>query len=195
MTGVIEPITAKYDVALTPLRGNNSETWVYDIAEIWRGIDKPIFAYYLGDHDPNGLDIERDFRQRLEGYLEGRPYHWQRLAVTHGDFQDPQYLQYHFEVEYFEAANRKITGYWLTYKNTYGVQAMELDAIPTAGIRYRVEQAIIKHIDISKWNALSAIEKQEKQWILEKLGLEPGSARSSKRIYKPLASCASLVDP
>lgn len=80
MTGVIEPITKQYDVALTPLRGNNSETWVYDIAEIWRGIDQPIFAYYLGDHDPNGLDIERDFRQRLEGYPEGRPYNWQRFG-------------------------------------------------------------------------------------------------------------------
>jgi hypothetical protein len=93
MTGVIQPVTDNLDVALTPLRGNNSETWVYDIAERWRKIEKPIFAYYLGDHDPNGLDIERDFRHRLEGYLEGRPYHWQRLAVTHADFQDHQYQQ------------------------------------------------------------------------------------------------------
>jgi hypothetical protein len=154
------------------LRGNNSETWVYDIAEIWRGIDKPIYAYHLGDHDPNGLDIERDFRERLEGYLEGKAYHWQRLGVTHADFQDQQYQQYHFDVKYFKAANRKLVGYWSGYKNTHGVQAMELDALPTAEIRERVRRAIVSHIDISKWDALSAVEEQEKQWILEKLRLE-----------------------
>jgi hypothetical protein len=172
MTGVIAPVIQHYDVALTPLRGNNSETWVYDIAERWREIDKPIHAYYLGDHDPNGLDIERDFRRRLEGYLEGRPYEWQRLAVTHDDFQDPRYQQYHFDVEYFKAANRKLTGYWLSYKNTHGVQAMELDALPTNEIRQRVARAISNHIDVSAWDGLSAIEAQEKQWILEKLRLE-----------------------
>jgi hypothetical protein len=172
MTGVIEPVTKQYDVALTPLRGNNSETWVYDIAEIWRGIDKPIFAYYLGDHDPNGLDIERDFRQRLEGYLEGRPYNWQRLGVTHADFQDPQYQQYHFDVEYYKKASSRIAGYWLAYKNRHGVQAMEVDALPTAEIRHRVEQAIISHIDIDQWHALATIQQQEKQLILEKLRLD-----------------------
>jgi hypothetical protein len=75
-------------------------------------------------------------------------------------------------VEYFKAANPKLAGYWLNYKNIYGVEAMELDALPTAEIRQRVEQIIVSLIDISQWDALSAVEEQEKQWILDKLRLD-----------------------
>lgn len=49
---------------------------------------------------------------------------------------------------------------------------MEVDAIPAAEIRHWVEQAIVSHIDIDEWHALSVIEEQEKQLILEKLRLD-----------------------
>ena len=41
LTGVIEPVTREYDVTLTKIRGNCSETGIYKIAEIWKAIRKP----------------------------------------------------------------------------------------------------------------------------------------------------------
>jgi hypothetical protein len=157
MTGVIEPITAKYAVPLIPFRGYLSETWVYDIAERWRAIDKPIHAYYLGDHDPKGLDIPRDFSRRIKKFLEGKVYDLWRIGVTHVDFADPQYQQFHFHVAHYKKT-AKVKGDYLAYQQQFGEQALELDAIPTGEIRRRVEQAILSHIDNAKWQALIAIE-------------------------------------
>lgn len=91
MAGVIEPITDAYDVTLNVIRGSCSETFVYRVAEIWKQIHKPIFIFYLGDHDPSGLKIEEDLRRRLEGF-GAEIYDWIRLAVTREDFDNPDLL-------------------------------------------------------------------------------------------------------
>src|SRR5262245_46466976 len=66
MAGVIQPVTAEYDVHLNVIRGSVSETFAWNIANEWTEIDKPISAYYLGDHDPAGLAIEKNLRDKLE---------------------------------------------------------------------------------------------------------------------------------
>jgi hypothetical protein len=65
MAGVIEPVTKEFDVHLNVIRGHVSETFVHEIGEEWALIEKPITAYYLGDHDPSGLAIEESLRQKL----------------------------------------------------------------------------------------------------------------------------------
>lgn len=69
MAGVLRPVTHEFDVHLNVIRGNCSETFIWSIAEAWEEIEKPIVVYYLGDHDPNGLDIERDLKERLAGFV------------------------------------------------------------------------------------------------------------------------------
>jgi hypothetical protein len=55
MAGVIQPVTYnQYRVSLIPTRGDLSETWCFAVAEEWNKIEKPIYVYYLGDHDPKG---------------------------------------------------------------------------------------------------------------------------------------------
>jgi len=41
-----------------------SETLCQLIGAEWKQIQKPIYAYYFGDHDPKGFTIERSFRKR-----------------------------------------------------------------------------------------------------------------------------------
>ena len=65
MTGVLHPVTSKFDLHLNVIRGQVSETFVYEIAEEWRQIRKPILALYFGDHDPSGLAIEASINSRL----------------------------------------------------------------------------------------------------------------------------------
>jgi hypothetical protein len=59
MAGVLGPVTDEYDIYLNVVRGNASETFLWNCAEQLKEIEKPIFIFYFGDHDPNGLDIER----------------------------------------------------------------------------------------------------------------------------------------
>jgi hypothetical protein len=58
MVGVVEPVTEALDVHCNIIRGQNSETSVYNTAEEWNQIKKPIYVYYIGDHDPDGFRIE-----------------------------------------------------------------------------------------------------------------------------------------
>ena len=87
MSAVIEPVTAEFDVHLNVIRGHVSETFVWNIAEEWEEIEKPIYAYYLGDHDPSGLkNIESSLNSKLSCFTE-KDLEWQRLAITSEDFQ------------------------------------------------------------------------------------------------------------
>jgi hypothetical protein len=86
MAGVLSPVTREYDVALSVIRGYTSLSFAHEIAETWNQIEKPIFAYYLGDHDPSGLDLERDLREKLTRYCTA-PFNWERLAVRPDDFE------------------------------------------------------------------------------------------------------------
>jgi hypothetical protein len=155
MAGVIQPITDKFDVHLNVIRGNCSETFVYNVAEQWRRISKPIFAYYLGDHDPSGLKIEADLLRRLEGFSE-KLFYWERLAVTTEDFNDPDYLG-------FPVKKKADPGAWKPYLDKYGDRCVEVDAIPAPIIRDRIEQTILDHVDEREWEFLQAQEAREKE--------------------------------
>ena len=88
VAGTIQPITEEYDVALRVCRGYSSISFAGEIADLWREIKKPIFAFYLGDFDPSGFDLERDLREKLERYSGRTDFVWQRLGVTESDFAD-----------------------------------------------------------------------------------------------------------
>ena len=70
IAGTIQPTTEEYDVALNVIRGDVSLSFAGEIAERWAAIQKPIFAYYLGDFDPAGFDIERVLREKLQRYTK-----------------------------------------------------------------------------------------------------------------------------
>jgi hypothetical protein len=175
LAGVIEPATEEYNVCLTTLRGNCSETMIYRIAEIFKEIKKTIYCYYLGDHDNQGLKIEPDFLRRLLGFLgpeHAARVHWERLAVTEADFRktkpDGSFEYLDFELK----KNEKAKGAWTPYLNQYGDRCVEVDAIPSQELRDRVEAAILGHIDADEWDSLAAQEKEEAKSMREKFGLE-----------------------
>src|SRR5258707_705386 len=54
VVGSIEQLTHDLGVRVRPGKGFQSTTKVHEIAELFSKITKPIFVYYLGDHDPSG---------------------------------------------------------------------------------------------------------------------------------------------
>jgi len=169
MASVIEPITDRYDVTLNVIRGNCSKTFVYRVAEIWHRIEKPITAYYLGDHDPSGLKIEQDLRHRLAGF-GAEVTRWERLAVTPEDFSNSDLIG--FPVK----KNPKSPEAWRPYLLEFGDRCVEVDAIPAADIRDRVEDAILSHVDQHEWKTLQLIEAEEKKNLLSKIRTLGGQA-------------------
>jgi hypothetical protein len=159
MAGVIEPITAEFDVHLNVIRGQVSETFVYNIATEWQPIQKPIHAYYLGDHDPAGLEIEKTLQAKLEKF-SGRTISWTRLAITPAQFRRETILGFPVKTT-ISAARRR------SYIAHFGNRCVEVDALEPNEVRQLVRSAIESHIDKVEWQRLQEIERLEKASIRE----------------------------
>jgi hypothetical protein len=170
MAGVLAPITREYDVALSVVRGFVSVSFAHEIAELWSQIEKPIFGYYLGDHDPSGLDLERDLQRKLDRYSEHR-FEWERLAVLPDDFS---------AFNLFPLRPKGTDSRTRQFRSRGFDQCAELDAIPPSELRHRVESAIVQHIPTAEWERLRQIEALEReQWQALLAALNPQESASS----------------
>jgi len=161
MFGVLSPVTHDLDVNLNVIRGAASETFVWTWAESLMEIDLPITIYYLGDHDPSGLQIERDLRSRLEGFLDGEPVNWQRLAINAEDFHRADLIGFPIK----KARDGSLRPHDRDYHAAFGDKCIEVDAIPATEIRERLKEAINQHIDTDAWERLSEAETVESETL------------------------------
>jgi hypothetical protein len=139
------------------IRGQSSESFVWTIAEQWNGIKKPIYAYYLGDHDPSGLRIEASLESKLSRFSNNK-FHWERLAITSHDFANPELLG-------FRVKRNGPAGCWRPYLETYGDRCVELDALDPGAVRNRIRAAIESHIDRAEWERLKTIEELQRETL------------------------------
>jgi hypothetical protein len=186
IAGTIQPVTAEYDVALRVCRGYSSVSFAGEIADLWAKIKKPIFAYYVGDFDPSGFDLERDLREKLKRYRgtgwishseslgwewlahkipDGTADHWKlctglvcwvRLAVREVDFEEHGLIALPVK----HADNRA-----KSFIKRYGHRCAEVDALPPSELRERVEDAIVNHIPAARWERLQRVENAEQQTL------------------------------
>lgn len=160
IAGTIQPVTAEYDVALQVCRGYASLSFVGEIAEQWKEIEKPVYAYYVGDFDPSGFDIERDLKEKLKRY-SGREFYWSRLAVRDEDFALHDLIALPVKASDNRARN---------FRAAHGDACAEVDALPPTELRARVRSAIEGHIEQDRWEKLQRTERLERQTILDLVG-------------------------
>jgi len=165
IAGTIAPVTREYDVALSPVRGYSSESFAYELGQQFRDIDKPIHAYYLGDFDPSGFDIERDLRSKLETQ-SGRYIEWQRLAINASDFDDHNLIP--LEAKQKDKRYQK-------FVDEHGYKCAEVDALNPNVLRKRVSNAITMWIPRDRWESLKHVEQLEREtFVAAMAGLEGG---------------------
>lgn len=151
--GVLSPVTRKYDVRLSPIRGYVSLSFAHEIAEVWNRIAKPINVYYLGDFDASGFDLERDVHAKLTRYCN-RPFKWCRLGVNAEDFS---------AFDLIPLKPKKTDSRYKRFVEEHGSECAELDALPPTELRRRVEEAITRHIPQAQWERLQEVERLEKE--------------------------------
>jgi hypothetical protein len=146
--------TRPLGVPLYTARGFASVTFIHEAAAALENIDKPKFIYYLGDHDPSGISIEKSLCERLEDF--GADFHFRRLAVTLDDIEA-------FNLKPLQA--KKTDSRYQSYKENFGDQTIELDALPPNELRRRVTSAIHSHINHDEWKRLERVEALERNTI------------------------------
>jgi hypothetical protein len=167
IASTVEPVTRRNDVALHVCRGYSSISFAGEIADVWAQIKKPIFAYYLGDFDPSGFDLERDLKEKLARYSDRfatddgdwadiDSFVWKRLGVTEEDFQAHDLIRLPVKT-----LDKRAAG----FVRTYGTSCAEIDALPPSELRQRVTDAIDSHIDVERWNRLLKVEQAERETL------------------------------
>jgi len=88
LSGVLKRITHKYGVHLMVNRGYSSTTAMHDsyqrFLDAWRE-DKSVLILYFGDHDPSGIDMVRDIRDRVETFVKGSEENEEQYDDTYFD--------------------------------------------------------------------------------------------------------------
>lgn len=152
--GSIEPVTNELGVTVRVSRGFTSTTRVHEIASVFAGISKPIFVYYLGDHDPSGRAIEMDLYDRISRY--GPDFQMARLAIREEDIDDFNLPPLRIKAGDTRAA---------AFRRAFGNRCVELDALPPEELRRRVRRAIDRHIEKRAWERALAVERAEQESI------------------------------
>jgi hypothetical protein len=157
--GSIEPGTDELGVTVRVSRGFTSTTRVHETASVFAGISKPIFVFYLGDHDPSGRAIELDLYDRISSY--GPDFQMACLAIREKDVDDFNLPPLRIKTSDTRAA---------AFRREFGNRCVELDALPPEELRWRVRQAIDRHIEKKAWGRALAIEKAEQESITSIVG-------------------------
>lgn len=158
LIGVIEGVCRDNDVPYMACRGYAS------VSEIWRfgrdrvrprlRSDKQVTVLYLGDHDPSGIDMTRDIRERLRTFSAcDSPLQVQvdRLALNMDQIE-----LYNPPPNPAKLTDSRAGGYIAQF----GDESYELDALDPVVIRDLIQNAIESHRDDDRWRAAVRREQE-----------------------------------
>jgi hypothetical protein len=154
LIGVIEGVCTELRVPFFATIGNNSQTLQYQagkrFAEYFDQGLIPV-VLHLADHDPNGIDMTRDVRDRLALYAR-QPVEVRRVALNLD-----QVRQHNPPPNFAKEADTRFDG----YVKTFGTQeCWELDALSPTVIADLIRTQIEALIDWPEWEAAQAEERR-----------------------------------
>jgi hypothetical protein len=170
--GAIQPVTDELGVTVRVQRGFISTTKAFEIADHFDSIDKPIMVFYLGDHDPSGQCIEADALARIQGH-SCQEFSLKRLAIHKDDIAEYDLPPLRIKSTDTRSAN---------FRNQFGEECVELDALPPDVLRDRIKSAIESLIDRELWDRAVAVEEAELSSIQETVARWNRSLKTPSRV-------------
>lgn len=144
LVGVIQGICNQLRVDFFACRGYNSQSEQWRAGQRFAGYQgkgqRPI-VFHLGDHDPSGIDMTRDNRDRLEMFA-GTPVMVQRLALNMAQVEELRPPPNPAKLSDARAAD---------YVAQFGDSSWELDALSPTYIRDLIKRAVDRVRDEDAW--------------------------------------------
>jgi hypothetical protein len=154
--GSISDLCDELGVTVRPFKGFNSTTKVHEAAEWLAGIAKPITIFYCGDHDASGRCIDTEGAGRVMSY--GSRFRLKRLAIHKSDIH-----KFNLPPQRVKDTDSRAR----SFREKYGNETVELDALPPNELRRRIRTAIEGKLDQEKWERAIAVEQVELRNIVE----------------------------
>lgn len=156
--GIIGGICNRLRIDYASCRGYTSESAIWRIGRKCAGYimkgQTPI-AFHLSDHDPSGIDMTDDIRDRLSMFA-GTPITVVRLALNLDQIR---------KFDFPPNAVKKTDARWKKYARKYGEDCWEMDAPSpefTAGL---IEDAVAQLRDEKMWSEALAEEAADKDYL------------------------------
>jgi len=165
LIGVIERVCRDLDVPYFSCRGYTSQS------EMWRaavrlmkyaknGGHKPVILH-LGDHDPSGIDMTRDIRDRLALFTKSHGYdapEVKRIALTMA-----QIRQYNPPPNPAKLTDSRV----FEYIDLYGSDSWELDALDPVVMSNLIRQEVEAFLDADLWQVRVDLEEEGRDLLIE----------------------------
>lgn len=153
LEGVLIPVCREMDISFTANRGYSSSSAMREAGQRIinkLGSGKDVVIFYLGDHDPSGIDMTRDVRDRLTLFSE-QDIKIERLALNFDQVEDLNPPENPAKTTDSRAA---------AYIAEFGESSWELDAIEPRALADLVRDATMRFRDDDLWR--SAIKRELK---------------------------------
>lgn len=147
LSNVLYRVTEKYHINLMVNRGYSSVSAMYDA---YQRLNSGDTILYFGDHDPSGMDMIRDVRERLEEF--GLQINVKPIALNMDQIRT-------FNPPPNPAKISDPRAKW--YIKEFGQTSWELDALPPKELIRLAEEAVLDHIDVDEYNYIVNLEKRD----------------------------------
>jgi hypothetical protein len=164
LEGVVGSMCNKLQVDFFACRGYNSQSEQWRAGQRFAGYvqkgQRPI-VFHLGDHDPSGIDMTRDNRDRLSMFA-GVPVIVQRLALNMNQIE-----QYRPPPNPAKVSDSRFQ----SYSEKYGDESWELDALNPEIIHRLIEDAVLAVRDQALWEQAELREISDLRMIDEMIDM------------------------
>lgn len=163
LAGVVAQICNKLRVDYYPQRGYDSQSQSWRAGQRFADYVRKgqrVIVFHLGDHDPSGVDMTRDNRERLELFA-GTPILVQRLALNMDQIE-----RYNPPPQFAKQTDARFE----SYRAEHGSKSWELDALDPTVIQKLIEEAVLRVRDEEKFSQAIIREEEDKRFLREVAG-------------------------
>jgi hypothetical protein len=153
LSGILEPVCRDLHVRFTANKGYSSSSAMYETGKrIGKamGYGREVHIFYLGDHDPSGIDMTRDIRERLTMFSDYEEVKVHRLALNYNQVEEWQPP---------ENPAKETDSRYQAYADEFGESSWELDAVEPRTLADLVREGITELIDEDQWNKVMEHER------------------------------------
>jgi hypothetical protein len=162
LAGVVQRAADEYDVNWFSCRGyvSQSELWAAGRRHrLYMQRGQGVIVLHLGDHDPSGIDMTRDIRDRLHTFIGHRAH--LDLEVRRIALNMDQVQQYNPPPNPTKLTDSRSEG----YIQEYGHESWELDALDPATLGALIAQHIGGIVDDGRYQATAAEEARHRRLL------------------------------
>lgn len=179
LVGIVQQAAVTEDVNFFSCRGYTSQSEVWGAAQrIRKQLEngRKVVVLHLGDHDPSGIDMTRDIRERLNlflsvdlhnsegiGMFEARAWVQDNFTIKRIALNMDQVEQYNPPPNPAKITDSRFAG----YVERFGIESWELDALEPDVLDTLIRSEIDSYRDQKVWKKALVREKRDRRFLKE----------------------------